>query len=109
MDLKTELKVLNSLCATKDIQPVLAGSHIDKMFVAYPDVWSFIKGYYSKHRTIPDASVVKRKFGNGFEVYEVPGETAYYVDMLREEFINSELEAVTLKLRNKKVLSTWKS
>lgn len=100
MDLRTELKVLNSVCATKDIQPVLAGSHIDKMFVAYPEVWSFIKDYYSKHRAIPDATIVKSRYDD-FEVHEVKGETAYYVDMLREEFINSELEQVTLKLRNK--------
>lgn len=96
----TELKVLNSLCSTKDIQPVLAGSHIDKMFVAYPDVWQFIKEYYSKHRAIPDASILEGQF-NYFDAVEVPGATAYYVDQLREEYINSELEAVTLKLRDK--------
>lgn len=96
----TELKVLNSLCSTKDIQPVLAGSHIDKMFVAYPDVWQFIKEYYSKHRAIPDASILEGQF-NYFDAVEVPGVTAYYVDQLREEYINSELEAVTLKLRDK--------
>lgn len=96
----TELKVLNSLCQTKDIQPVMAGTHIDKMFVAYPDVWQFIKEYYSKHRAIPDASILEGQF-NYFDAVEVPGVTAYYVDQLREEYINSELEAVTLKLRDK--------
>lgn len=96
----TELKVLNSLCQTKDIQPVMAGTHIDKMFVAYPDVWQFIKEYYSKHRAIPDATILEGQF-NYFDAVEVPGATAYYVDQLREEYINSELEAVTLKLRDK--------
>lgn len=96
----TELKVLNSLCKTKDIQPVLAGSHIDKMFVGYSDVWGFIKDYYSKHRAIPDASILESQF-NYFDAMDVPGETAYYVDQLREEYINSELERVTLKLRDK--------
>lgn len=96
----TELNVLNSLCDTKDIQPVLAGSHIDKMFVAYPDVWDFIKGYYSKHRAIPDISILESNFSY-FDRVEVKGATAYYVDKLREEYINSELQAVTLKLRDK--------
>lgn len=96
----TELKVLNSLCQTKDIQPVMAGTHIDKMFVAYPDVWQFIKEYYSKHRAIPDATILEGQF-NYFDAVEAPGATAYYVDQLREEYINSELEAVTLKLRDK--------
>lgn len=95
----TELKVLNSVCQTKDIQPVLAGSHIDKMFVGYPDVWDFIKDYYSKHRAIPDAKIIASQF-NYFDAIDVPGETAYYVDMLREEYINSELQRVTLKLRD---------
>lgn len=96
----TELKVLNSLCQTKDIQPVMAGAHIDKMFVAYPDVWQFIKEYYSKHRAIPDATILEGQF-NYFDAVEVPGVTAYYVDQLREEYINCELEALTLKLRDK--------
>lgn len=96
----TELKVLNSLCSTKDIQPVLAGSHIDKMFVAYPDVWQFIKEYYSEYRAIPDASILEGKF-DYFDVIDVPGETVYHVNQLREEYTNSELERVTLKLRDK--------
>jgi replicative DNA helicase len=96
----TELKVLNSICNTKNIQPVLAGSNVDKMFDGYSDVWQFIKGYYSEHRAIPDVSILESRF-NYFEAVEVPGETGYYVDMLREEYINSELERVTLKLRDK--------
>lgn len=96
----TELKVLNSVCKTKDIQPVLGGANVDKMFVGYPDVWTFVKDYYSKHRAIPDASILESKF-EYFDKVEVPGETAYYVDMLREEFINTELKNVTLKLRDK--------
>lgn len=96
----TELKVLNSLCSTKDIQPVLAGSHIDKMFVGYPDVWQFVKEYYSEYRAIPDAKILEGKF-NYFDVIDAPGETVYYVDQLREEYTNSELERVTLKLRDK--------
>ncbi len=96
----TELKVLNSVCITKNIQPVMAGNHIDKMFVGYPDVWAFVKDYYAKHRTIPDVSILEGKF-NYFDKVDAPGETDYYVDMLREEYINSELEVVTLKLRDK--------
>lgn len=96
----TELKVLNSICHTKNIQPVLAGNHIDKMFIGYPDVWQFMKEYYSKHRAIPDASILEAKF-DYFDAVDVPGETGYYVDMMREEYANSELERITLKLRDK--------
>lgn len=96
----TELKVLNSVCKTKDIQPVLAGSHMDDMFVGYPDVWQFIKDHYSQYRAIPDASILEAKF-KYFDAVDVPGETAYYVDQMREEYANSVLEEITLKLKDK--------
>ena len=95
----TELKVLNSVCKTKDIQPVLAGQHIDKMFVGYSDVWAFVKDYYSKHRAIPDATILEEEF-NYFDVVETKGETQYYVDSLREEYTNSGLQELALKLRD---------
>lgn len=100
MAVTNELMVLNSICSTKNIQPVLAGSNIDTMFVRYPDVWHFIKSYYSEHRAIPDVSIVESKF-DYFDIVDAKGETSYYVDQLREEFINSQLENVTLKLRDK--------
>lgn len=97
----TELKMLNSLCRTKDISPLMAGgSATDKMFVAYPDVWQFVKGYYSKHRAVPDVSILENQF-NYFDAVDAPGETTYYVDQLRNEYMNAELERLTLKLRDK--------
>jgi replicative DNA helicase len=95
----TELKVLNSVCKTKDIQSVMA-RNMDQMFKIYPDVWFFIKDYYAKHRAIPDASIVEEKFRD-FDAVDVPGETAYLVDQMREEYSVTELQAVTLKLRDK--------
>lgn len=97
---RIELEVLNSVCRTKDIQPVMAGSSIDEMFVGYKDVWKFVKEYYSEYRAIPDVSILENKF-SGFEYAETKGETQYYVDRLREEFVNSELREITLKLRDK--------
>jgi replicative DNA helicase len=69
------------------------------MFVGYKDVWTFVKDYYSKHRAIPDPSILEEEF-NYFDVIETKGETQYYVDALREEYLNSELERITLKLRD---------
>lgn len=78
----------------------MSGGSIDKMFVAYPDVWQFIKEFYSKHRAVPDASLLEDKF-NYFDAVEVSGPTQYLVDELRNEYMNSELEALTLKMRDK--------
>lgn len=96
----TELKVLNSLCETKDIKTLMSGGSINQMFVGYPDVWEFIRDYYSKHRAVPDVTLLEEKF-NYFDKVEVSGPTSYYVDELRNEYMNSELEGLTLKLRDK--------
>jgi len=73
---------------------------MDDMFTGYPDVWQFIKDYYTKHRAIPDAAVLEQKF-NYFDVVDAPGETEYYVNDLREEYVNGELRKVTLKLKDR--------
>src|SRR6478609_11876393 len=102
----TELKLLNSLCQTKNIAPLMAGgSATDKMFVAYPDVWQFVKEYYSKHRSVPDVSILEGQF-NYFDAVEVVGETTYHIDELRNEYMNSELKNLTLKLRDKVGVAT---
>lgn len=95
----TELVVLNSVCKTKDIQPILAGGNIDKMFVRFPDVWKFLKQYYAEYRAVPDVEILEKKF-ELFEEVEAKGQTEYWVNQLREEYSNSELERLALKLRN---------
>ena len=95
----TELKVLNSVCQTKDIQSVMS-RNIDPMFEIYPDAWKFIKEYYSKHRAIPDVNILEEKFTD-FDVIEVKGETAYVVDQFREEWATRQLEGLTYKLRDR--------
>lgn len=96
----TELKVLNSLCETKDIKTLMFGNSANQLFVAYPDVWEFIKEYYYQHRAVPDISLVEEKFSY-FDRVDVSGPTSYYVDELRNEFMNTELKELTLKLKDK--------
>jgi replicative DNA helicase len=71
--------------------------NIDDMFTGYPDVWQFIKTYYSKHRSIPDIELVEENF-NYFDSVDVHGETAHYVEALRSDFINGQLAGITKKL-----------
>lgn len=94
--MQNELRVLNAICQRKDISTVMA-QNMDPMFVGYPDVWQFIKSYYSKHRAIPDVELVKEEF-SGFDEVEVKGETEYHVDALREEFKKNQLENLTTNL-----------
>lgn len=97
---KTELLVLNSICETKDIAPALAGSHTEQMFMDYPDVWGYIKEYYGKYKTVPDTDMLEKKF-DLFEAVEVTGPTQYYMDKFKEEFVNSRLQDVALKMKSK--------
>lgn len=97
---KTELLVLNSVCETKDIGAVMSGSHVDQMFVDYPDVWDYIKDYYGKYKAVPDVELLEKKF-DLFEAVEVKGPTQYHVDRFKEEFVNTELMNVALKLKSK--------
>lgn len=93
---RAELKVLNSVCKNKDIS-VLMAQNVDDMFSGYADVWSFLKNYYTKHRAIPDVSILQERF-DYFEAVEVPAETQYYMDELREEFMTARIKDITLKM-----------
>lgn len=94
----TEAKVINSLCQNKDISVLMSGEKVDELFVGHPDVWQFIKKYYSQYRAIPDASVLEEKFMY-FDAFPVQGETMYHLDQLREEYMNNRLEQLTTRLK----------
>lgn len=90
--MRSESKVINAVCNNKDIVTVMT-EDIDDLFVTHRDVWDGIKNYYAKHGSVPDVSIVKEQFQD-FEVEDVPGETSYYVDMLKNEYIDSGIESV---------------
>lgn len=90
----TELKVINAVCENKDISTLLA-ENVDDLFVAYQDVWRGIKSYYAKFRAVPDISILQERF-KVLEKIEVKGQTAYYVETLKNEYINAELERLML-------------
>lgn len=88
-----ELQVINSVLKNKDIG-VLFGASVDDLFVSYGDVWSSIKGYHGRFRTIPDISVIQERFPDLDDI-EVKGETEYYLEALKEEFLQNHMESVT--------------
>lgn len=92
-----ELKVINSVCQNKDITSLM-GASVDDMFGGYGEVWEFLKTYYIKHKAIPDSTILAERF-DYFEPVEAPGETAYYVDALREKYVNSRLKEISSKMR----------
>ena len=90
--MRAESKVINAVCRNKDLVSVMTAD-IDDLFITHRDIWNGVKNYYSKHGSVPDASVVQEQFRD-FDIEDVPGETTYYVDMLRDEYINSGIESI---------------
>lgn len=91
----TELKVINAVCANKDIS-VLYADNVDDLFTAYADVWKGLKAYYDKFHAVPDFGILQDKFGD-LDKVDVKAETAYYVDELKNEYLKSRMEQIMLK------------
>jgi replicative DNA helicase len=90
-----EVNTISAVCKNKDISAVLA-ENIDQMFVGYGDVWLGLKSYYHQFKSIPDASVLTEKFPD-FQPVETKGETAYYVDELKNYYIQNQVGQILLK------------
>jgi len=92
--MNTEAAVITSVCKNKDISTVLA-NNIDEVFTSHRDVWEGLKSYYLKFKSVPDVSVLTEKFKD-FEPANVKGETAYYLDQLKNEYLASRLRNLLL-------------
>jgi replicative DNA helicase len=92
--MNTESAVITSICSNKDISTVLA-ENIDEVFTSHRDVWEGLKSYYLKFKSVPDISVLTEKFKD-FEPAKVKGETAYYLDQLKNEYLASRLRNLLL-------------
>jgi replicative DNA helicase len=92
--MNSEAAVITAVCENKDISTVLA-ENIDEVFISHKDVWEGLKSYYLKFKAVPDISVLKEKFKD-FEPEKVKGETAYYLDNLKNEYLAGRLRNVLL-------------
>ena len=92
--MNTESAVITSVCENKDISTVLA-ENIDEVFTSHRDVWEGLKSYYLKFKSVPDISVLTDRFKD-FEPVKVKGETSYYLDQLKNEYISSRLRNLLL-------------
>ena len=92
--MNTESAVITAVCKNKDISVVLA-DNIDDVFVSHKDVWEGLKSYYLKFKAVPDVSVLTERFKD-FEPESVKGETAYYLDQLKNEYLASKLRNLLL-------------
>lgn len=90
-----ELEVINSVVKNKDIS-VLFGESVDDLFISYGDVWGDIKDYHNKYHAIPDIEVLQERHSD-LEDIPVRGETQYYLQSLKTEFIANQIKALVKK------------
>jgi len=92
--MNVESAVITAVCANKDISTVLA-DNIDEVFTSHRDVWEGLKSYYAKFKAVPDVSVLTERFKD-FSPTPVKGETAYYLDRLKNEYLASRIRNLLL-------------
>lgn len=95
-----EQKLLTAVCSTKDIAPLISSESTDRIFVRYPEVWSFLKSYYHNHRVIPDSGLLTEKFPD-FEPVSSHGTVEYYTGILRGEYLKRQIIDIALKMKDK--------
>ena len=88
-NVNAEVEVINAVCKNKDISTLYA-DNVDDLFTAYRDVWDGLKRYYDKFRSVPDISILQERYGD-LDAHDVKGETAYYVDKLKSEYIQGNM------------------
>ena len=92
--MNTESAVITAICENKDISVVMSGN-VDEIFTSHRDVWEGLKSYYLKFKAVPDVSVLTERFKD-FEPVKVKGQTEYYLDQLKNEYLASRLRNLLL-------------
>jgi len=85
-----EVKVINAVLKSGD-KNALFGPSVDDLFTSHGDIWLSIKSYHDKYGTLPSFDVIQERFPD-LESVETNGKTQYYLDTLRQEFIERRVE-----------------
>ena len=93
--MNTEAELISAVCKNKDISTILADNS-DDLFVSHKDIWEGLKSYYYKFRAVPEAGILQDKFKD-FEPVETRGETGYYLDKLKNEFVGNKLKTILMQ------------
>lgn len=89
-----EAEVISSICKNGDLASLMQ-SDIDDLFRSHSDIWKGLKSYYYKYKAVPSVDILEDKFRH-FESVDTTGETQFYVDKLREDFIGSSIRNLLL-------------
>ena len=84
--MNTEAELISAVCKNKDISTLLA-DNVDDIFTSHRDIWNSLKSYYYKFKAVPEVGILVERFKD-FEPVATKGETGYYLDKLKNEYIS---------------------
>jgi replicative DNA helicase len=88
------LNVINSVCKNKDIFLILGEDR--ELFGEYADVADNAIEYYNKYRSVPTADTLQ-KINPDFEIVDVEGDTKFYVERMKSQYIEGQLQNLLIK------------
>ena len=89
-----EAAVISAVCKNKDVHVILGEK--PEIFGAYGDAFEFIKDYYLKHKAVPEPQLLEERLGD-LGLPETTGATAHYMEQLRNSFVKTRMEEITVK------------
>ena len=93
--MNTEAELISAVCKNKDISTLLA-DNVDEIFTSHRDIWDSLKSYYYKFKAVPEVGVLMERHRD-FDPVETKGETGYYLDKLKNEYLTARLKNVILQ------------
>jgi len=91
----TEAELISAVCKNKDISTLLA-DNVDEIFTSHKDIWDSLKSYYYKFKAVPEVGILMERFKD-FDPVETKGETGYYLDKLKNEYLTGRLKNIILQ------------
>ena len=95
--MNTEATLISAICKNKDISVLLA-DNVDEIFTSHRDIWDGLKSYYYKFKAVPEVGILQEKFKDFDPDTNIKGETAYYLDKLKNEYLTSRIKNIILKV-----------
>lgn len=92
--MNNESALISAVCQNKDIGVVLSENVAD-LFVSHADVIQDLKNYYYKYNAVPEVEQLVERHSQ-FIPETITAPTEYYLDELRESFMQSKLKQTLL-------------
>jgi len=90
----SEENVISAVCKNKDFHLIIGEA--PDLFGPYGDVFEFMRGYYLKHKAVPETLLVEQRFKE-VVLPETTAPTAFYLDELRNNFVQGRMQEIMLK------------